>query len=138
MLDFDRLLIPQNADDTTTLLYDILSKCDLSLVITDNEGDMITAMRVLTTMIKNVIHTCCSVEDIHICCIEHVVNLGTKDFLQLVHTKIKNRDLLCAIISSVKHRGMYEQTQLSFGLSNQIPPLNVETSLDVEMRWCPT
>lgn len=103
-------------------------------VTTDKGSDIEAAVKYLTSLINNINSSCRQVEDIHIRCIAHF-HLATKNFLHLVHEKIKIiRDPLSIIRSSVKRRHTLDMLhmQSQCGLSNKLP------SSDVEKRWSST
>lgn len=102
LLDFRLFPSLHNGEATSLMLFDILSKCNfktkLQAATIDNVSEMISAMTILTTLINKVPNTCFPVEFLHVRSISHVANLVTKEFLPLVHQKIKTiRNLLSSI-----------------------------------------
>ena len=74
-----------------------------------------------------------TVEEIHVRCIAHIVNLAVKDCFTLIHDKIQQvRSLVSAINSSVKRRDLFENARKTLKLSVSVP------GLDCETRWSST
>lgn len=137
LLDFVRFPTPHNGETTSTLLFDLLSSWHLlskvKAITTDNASDMCSAMSKLTDMMNIRNNSARCVQDIHVRCIAHVVNIAVKDCLAEVHDHISQiRALLSAIRSSVKRRDIFETTQRQLGLTVGMP------SLDVPTRWSST
>lgn len=92
LLDFVHFPTPHNAESASTLLSHILQRWDLTkrlaFVTTDNANDNISALKLLITHINNAATTYRPVEDIRVRCIAHIVHLGTKYCLHLVHENI--------------------------------------------------
>lgn len=59
---------------------------------------MIAAMKLLSTMISIITYEYQTVKEIDVCCIAHVVYLGTKEYLQLGYEKCKR---ICDFLSAI-------------------------------------
>lgn len=97
--DFSGFPTFHKAGATTNMLYDVMTNWNITSKIqattTDNASDMVEAMRLLTIAMNNVNGNCPSVQEIHIRCIDHVVNLGDNDCLRKGHQKSNKAVIYC-------------------------------------------
>lgn len=116
---------------------EILSKWDMDKslkdITTDNASDTCAAMSIVNDILNSGNNACRTVDELHLRCIAHVVNLAVKDCLSIVHQNITAiRTLLSAIRSPVNPRDMYENIQNQLAHIVPLPSLNLE-KMDVDI-----
>lgn len=91
-LDFQIFSTPHCRENTSTLLFNLLSKSNLQenvwVVTTDNASNMSSAITKLIHILSNKNNKMRPVTEIHVRFIEHGVNLHTLDFLNDVHVYV--------------------------------------------------
>lgn len=138
LLDFQRFPTPHTADATCTTIIDILENWHVAgkvqAITTDNAADVISGVNDVHKYLCTIHHLNVTLEDFHVRCIAHVVNLAVKDALEITHAKIAAvRNLVHACRCSIKRRDRFEEIKKSVGSIEVSLP-----TLDVQTRWSST
>lgn len=108
-------ITPHNRETTPVMFFELLSNWSLfgsiKGITTDNASNMSSAMKKLIKMLDNCNNTSCTVAEIPVRCITHVVNLAGKDCLGDVYKHVDQiRCLLSAKRCSTKRRDICKTT----------------------------
>lgn len=98
-------------------------------ITTDNSADIVLRMSLLHQTLRDLFHL--SLEDFHVRCIGHVINITVKDFLFFILKLIDAiNSLVNSIRCSVKRRDTFQKVVVELGETEVVPP-----GLDVDTKW---
>lgn len=95
MLEFERFIIPHTGHAACHFIYEVIKYWGLNksimAVATDNASDMVSVVRELNEKLRNKLGDddfSLRVDNFHVRCLPHVVNLAVKDCMGIVHDKV--------------------------------------------------
>lgn len=104
LLDFVRFPTPHNGQKSVNILFEMLSHRNLlgkvKDVTTNNASDMVSAIERLSDLLNIDNNSSGTVNDLHIRCLAHILNLAVKDCLTDVHIQIGEIHGLLSAMSS--------------------------------------
>ena len=137
-LEFKRFHTPHTGDAVRDFLYSVISEWKLStnmqFITTDKAADMCSGVLKLFQKLNDDFDDHFpSMDQFHVRCIAHVVNLSVKSCMKSVHSVVDNiRSEISALRYSTKRRDKFESVAKELQVNCDIP------NLDCETRWSST
>lgn len=136
VLDFVSFVTPHTGDASCALLPAVINSWEIGgkmhAITTDNAIDVCGGASKLLTRFAAEVPAPPILEDYHVLCIAHVLNIAIKECIELIREEIGNiLSLVNSVLTSVKRSDIFESVKIELGRAK----LSV---LDVETRWSST